>query len=271
MGGWGMRIIHAVAISHRLGLASAGGQQILMKKLHWSLLKRLYRLGGRFSVATRLQRRWLLDNRNWIDQQLLIRRPYEVGQIARCRQFIREHRLERFYDIGANFGLYSVLLSDEASLAEMHAFEPLPRNAHQLGANLYLNGLDSRVTVHNLALSDRDGQLDLFVDPHSTGVSTLMAAQLNSRQEAYRTTLKVETRRFDDLFSSSGIRALMKMDVEGAELMVLAGMKRFLSENQIVLQVETMPDTLERVAAYMSECGYREMGRLGADAYYGNI
>lgn len=242
-----------------------------MKKLHWSVLKRLYRLGGRFRVYNRLGRKWLLDNNNWIDQQLIIRRPYEVEQIARCRQLVREHRLQAFFDIGANFGLYSVLLSDEAGLSQIHAFEPLPRNVHQLGANLYLNNLDNCVTLHNMALSDRNGKLDLYVDPHSTGVSTLLPSELHRRQEAYQGSLQVESRVFDELFSFSGLRALMKMDVEGAELMVLAGMRKFLKNNQTVLQVETTPQTLDQVDAFLLQAGYRSIGKLGADSYYGNV
>lgn len=242
-----------------------------MRKLHWSLLKRLYRLGGRFGVHARLGRQWLLDNRNWIDQQLLIRRPYEVEQLARCRQLIREHRLNHFFDIGANFGLYSVLLSDEQELREMHAFEPLPRNAHQFGANLYLNGLDNRVKLHELAISNQDGQMELFVDPHSTGVSTLMTPESRSRQDAYRTSIRVETRRFDGLFDLNEVRALVKMDVEGAELLALSGMVNFLAHNQVVLQVETMPQTQDQVDAFMLAAGYRALGRLGADAYYTNV
>lgn len=242
-----------------------------MKKLHWSVLKRLYRLGGRFRVYNRLGRKWLLDNNNWIDQQLIIRRPYEVEQIARCRQLVREHRLQAFFDIGANFGLYSVLLSDEAGLSQIHAFEPLPRNVHQLGANLYLNNLDNRVTLHNMALSDRNGKLDLYVDPQSTGVSTLLPGELHRRQDAYQGALQVETRVFDELFTSSGVRALVKMDVEGAELMVLAGMRHFLKNNITVLQVETTPQTLDQVNAFMQENGYRSLGGIGADSYYGNV
>lgn len=145
-----------------------------MRKLHWSLLKRVYKLRGRFDVYERLNRRWLLDNHNWVDQQLIIRRPYEVEQIAHCKKFIQKHQLQVFLDIGANFGLYSVLLADESEMLEVHAFEPLPRNTHQLGANLYLNSLDQRVQIHAYALSDQGGQVDLYVDPHSTGVSTLL-------------------------------------------------------------------------------------------------
>jgi FkbM family methyltransferase len=194
-----------------------------------------------------------------------------VAQLARCRQLIRQHRLTHFFDIGANFGLYSLLLANEAELSVMHAFEPLPRNAHQFAANLYLNGLDERVTLHQLALSDQTGELELFVDPHSTGVSTLLAAPSRRRQEAYRTSVRVQARRFDELFALRGVRALVKMDVEGAEFMALSGMVDFLAHNQVALQVETMPQTEEQVAAFMAAAGYRAAGRLGADAYYTNL
>jgi len=38
-----------------------------------------------------------------------------------------------------------------------------------------------------------------------------------------------------------------------------------------VLQVETMPQNLGQVDVLMQKIGYRSLGRLGADAYYGNI
>lgn len=242
-----------------------------MRKLHWSILKRVYRLRERFGVFTRLNRRWLLDNRNWIDQQLLIRRPYEVEQIARCRELVERHQLQYFFDIGANFGLYSVLLSDESKLGEIHAFEPLPRNGHQLSANLYLNGLDQRVSLHPYALSDKSGQIELFVDPHSTGVSTLLPPESRARQDAYQTKVMVDVRAFDELISMSGVRALVKMDVEGAEISVLAGMVRFLAENQVVLQVETTPQSSQRVDDFMLSEGYHSLDCLGPDAYYSNF
>ena len=198
-------------------------------------------------------------------------RPYEVAQLDRCRQLIREYRLTHFFDIGANFGLYSVLLADESELSVIHAFEPLPRNAHQLAANLYLNGLDDRVTLHQLALSDQTGELELFVDPHSTGVSTILEAQSRRRQKAYRASIRVQARRFDELFVLRGVRALVKMDVEGAEFMALSGMIDFLAHNLVALQVETTPETEEQVAGFMATVGYRAAGRLGADAYYTNL
>lgn len=242
-----------------------------MKKLHWSIMKRLYRLAGRHAVYHRLNRSWLLDNRNWIDQQLIVRRPYETEQLAFCRKQIRDHQLGSFFDIGANFGLYSVMLADESTLTSMHAFEPLPRNIHQLSANLYLNGLDARVQLHNFALSNENGTLELHVDPQSTGVSTLLPDELHRGQQAYQYRIQVETKTFDELFADTQVRAFIKMDVEGAECMVLDGMRQFLDRNKAILQIETTPQTLEQVNAFMVQHGYSQIGCIGADSYYGNV
>lgn len=242
-----------------------------MRKLHWSLLKRIYKLRGRFDVYERLGRNWLLDSHNWVDQQLIIRRPYEVEQIARCRSFIQAHQLQFFFDIGANFGLYSVLLSDENGISEIHAFEPLPRNTHQLGANLYLNSLDRRVHIHPYALSDQNAPVDLYVDPESTGVSTLLPVDSRSNAGAYQEKFRIEARVFDDEWGRGGVRALVKMDVEGAELKVLAGMKNFLASNKVILQVETTQQSRDSVCNFLKQAQYALLGNVGADYYFGNL
>lgn len=242
-----------------------------MRKLHWSLLKRLYRLGPRFAVYRRLGKRWLLDNRNWVDQQVIIRRPYEVAQLARCQELVSQNRITHFFDIGANFGLYSVLLAGVPHLESILAFEPLPRNADQLAANLYLNGLDELVTVHRIALSDQDTWMDLFVDAGSTGVSTLDPGRLERDSSVYDARVRVMTRTLDGMSDLEGARVLLKIDVEGAELAVLNGMRAFLSANQVWMQIETMPGTRSEVARFMNEAGYRVFGETGADIYFSRI
>lgn len=240
----------------------------LLRKLHWSVLKRIYRLRPRFAVYRRLGSRWLLDNRNWVDQQLIIRRPYEVAQLARCRDLADRHRISHFFDIGANFGLYSVLLSGASSIEAVEAFEPLPRNVHQLSANLYLNELDDRVTIHSLALSDQDARMELFVDGHSTGVSTLNPEGMARDAAAYDSRIGVQTRALDSLTRLRDTAVLVKIDVEGAELQVLEGMQAFLAGNRVWLQIETTPDTIDKVETFMRKAGYTGAGRIGADSYY---
>ena len=62
-------------------------------------------------------------------------------------------------DVGANVGI-SLLIARHAGPANVHAFECLPGNIPKLVANLELNRLGD-VTVHELALADRDGLVQL--------------------------------------------------------------------------------------------------------------
>ena len=112
-----------------------------------SLKKRLYRLRSRPIICTRRGARLELFPRNWIDNRLLAGAPYEDRQIARCIELARDHDIDMFLDIGANIGLYSVLLALATEIGEMHAFEPVTRNGDQMEINLRLNRLDGRVRV----------------------------------------------------------------------------------------------------------------------------
>ena len=75
-----------------------------------SLRKRLYRLRPTPLIAHRLGARWLLDPSNWIDNRILAGAPFEREQLALAKQLIAEHHIRTVIDIGANIGLYSVLL-----------------------------------------------------------------------------------------------------------------------------------------------------------------
>ena len=75
-------------------------------------------------------------------------------------------------DIGANVGIYSLLMARHAGATQVHAFEMLASNISKLRANLRLNGFDGAdgVVVHDHALADRDGQVLLNAgDGDSTG------------------------------------------------------------------------------------------------------
>jgi FkbM family methyltransferase len=241
-----------------------------MRKLHWSLLKRFYSLRRRYAVYDRLGQAWLLDNTNWVDQQLIIRRPYEVKQLSKCSELVRRKGITHFIDAGANIGLYSVLLASEFKQLKVYAFEPLPRNADQLSANLLLNGLSERVAVYRCALSDQTGMTELLVDERSTGTGTIMGKAHAGKRLGSSRPIIIQTSLLDDLLDLSGQRVLMKIDVEGAELKVLAGMKRFLELNEVSMQVEVFDRQRHEVRQALEALGYHQTDEIGADLYFEN-
>ncbi|HQF30120.1 MAG TPA: FkbM family methyltransferase, partial [Hyphomicrobiales bacterium] len=72
----------------------------------------------------------------------------------------------------------------------------------------------------------------------------------------------------DDLFDWSGRRAFVKIDVEGAESMVLTGMEKFLQNNVVDMQIEVFPQNRDHVYALMERFGYGKTGQVADDHYF---
>ena len=77
---------------------------------YFSISKRLLRLRKKPIVARRMGAMWMLHPNDWIDNRMLIGRPFEREQLAFAQQCIKDNKLTHFFDCGANIGLYSVLL-----------------------------------------------------------------------------------------------------------------------------------------------------------------
>ena len=136
-------------------------------------------------------------------------------------------------DVGAHAG-YSVLRIAQAvgPNGHVHAFEPVPALRAQTLANIRLNDLDARVTLHPEAVSEREGAATLFFDPlESAGMSSLV------RQRYLRRSLEVRTVALDAWLPAHGLDtvAFVKVDVEGAESQVLGGMATTLQQQRVDL------------------------------------
>jgi FkbM family methyltransferase len=141
-----------------------------------------------------------------------------------------------FYDIGANVGFFAMLAAREVGPGgAAYAFEAVAEIAAAAERNAVLNGL-SNVTVVTAAVSDTDGSAELLLTTHPGG-ATLAGGQTPPDLRGRR---KVDTVRLDTLLAAGRIRApqLVKIDVEGAEPAVLAGMTELLAAHHPALICE---------------------------------
>lgn len=193
---------------------------------------------------------------------------YEIAELRFFLWLARRTRSTHMLDVGANIGAYTVAAARHCpGLQRLEAFEPAPAAFAELQRNLALQDESSRLVAHPIAASDSTGtaRFDIFGDMH--GANQLSGAS-GTHKEAH-TTIEVQVGLLDDVVGASGLDLLMKIDVEGAELGVLRGASRLLTENRCYLQVEVLSaGHLTDVRTILGDLGYTPALHLRDDWYF---
>ena len=152
-------------------------------------------------------------------------------------------------DIGANVGHYTKRFSELVGAhGRVIAFEPVPTTFFLLSANVQLF-TDPNVSLINAAVSNKLNVVGMSLPKFSTGLTNYYQAHLSSAADS---ALSVLTISLDSLCINQHI-ALVKIDAEGHESFVLAGMQKLIEKYHPVLIVET--DSRE-VIANLTTLGY---------------
>lgn len=177
------------------------------------------------------------------------------------------------YDVGANIGLYTRLLAGLGA-GQIIAFEPVASNITLYRRNVALGGLDERVRCLPLALSDRDEEEEFQLDDMQSTSGTLDRVTGGAASEGRRNlglapkTERVVCRTIDSLVAAGEVPPpdLMKVDVEGAEALVLAGGVHVLETHRPRLLVELHGAAIARaVAELLLDLGYTCRGAVVRD------
>lgn len=145
---------------------------------------------------------------------------------------------DTFVDVGANIGYYTVIGSKAVGgTGRVIAFEPDPVSFALLRRNVEANDCRN-VTLVEKALSNEPGILELFIDDSNKG-----AHRIFDRGDE-RESVAVEALRLDDFLDDhTGGIDLIKVDTEGAEGLILQGMRETLrrhSEVNVLLEFAPM-------------------------------
>ena len=124
------------------------------------------------------------------------------------------------FDIGANIGYFSKVVGQRTGFrGSAHLFEPIPHLAQFCFRSLA--DLEFSVAVHQYGLGDTDGTVDIFIDTKGNfGWNTLIV-----ERAAEMTPQQIIIRRFDGI-GLTVVPSVIKIDVEGADVLVLRGLLR---------------------------------------------
>lgn len=186
----------------------------------------------------------------------------EEGTLAWLRDEVRAGAV--MFDIGANVGLYSLYAARRAGGVRVFSFEPHKINFATLVENILLNRLGEAIHPMAIALSDQTGWFHLNYNSVDSGTSMSQLGHSSlpgNREFVPKLRELVHAVSLDSLVESGQVPApdLIKVDVDGNELKILAGMKRLLSSERgpRSLQVEINPGGRTEVLALMTGCGYQ--------------
>jgi FkbM family methyltransferase len=185
------------------------------------------------------------------------------------------------FDVGAMFGLYTALAGQNLPDGSVVAFEPYPENIAALERTIELNDL-SNVSVHEVALGDANGSAEFespslayqaerlahVRDQRARGAGRPSLPDEDELSESRIVRFTAETRTGDSLVETGATPrpTVVKIDVEGAEALVVEGMRETLASDACrCLVCEVHPPDDGTAAGERSEGSIEDYGGTVAD------
>lgn len=193
-----------------------------------------------------------------------LRGEFEEQETKTITDIIVNGNSKVIFDIGANFGWFAVqMASNSADEVVIHSFEPVPAAAKELADNIELNNLRKKIIVNHTCLGESIGEAEFFIPKH---LGSAFASLKPHKRHEDCSVIRVPIDTIDAYCSRQNIKEidLIKIDVEGAELLVFKGAKNILAaENKPIILMETAKSLTRafgyepsEVFAYLAEYGY---------------
>ncbi|MBI5304106.1 MAG: FkbM family methyltransferase [Chloroflexi bacterium] len=207
----------------------------------------LRKIGVRFAPTRVGTIRMWVDLRDGLGQYFFIHQKYESFETELVEKMVQTGMT--VVDVGANMGYYTVLFASRiGDTGTVIAIEPDPTNMQLLQRNLRWNHLDN-VTCEQAAAMGYEGTTTLYLSNINNGDHRVYNAKDDDcfNQGMVRTAIEVRTIIVDEyLKKESKSPDIVKMDIQGAEMLALSGLRHTLENPNVILLCEFWPYALRQ-------------------------
>jgi FkbM family methyltransferase len=187
-----------------------------------------------------------------IASHLMLEGYWEMWVTAAMMQCVRRGSVVA--DVGANLGYFTLLLADlTGAEGRVLSFEPNPNLASRLRRSISVNGYSGFTDFHEVALGEADGEVAMEIDDQMPGGGRAIHGEVKPKRPRRNAVITAEqyyggaapdlsanadaeprvvpVKRFDEIDHALEVE-FMKIDVEGFEPHVWAGMTKLLERNR---------------------------------------
>ena len=224
-----------------------------------------YRVGLRLVKGKKYRDDYFINNRITLGDFLLFERPIKVNGIKAVprkhtadfnmlfhdKEYEVESRIdlkegETFVDVGANVGHYTLKAATQHTDIKVISIEAHPKNYEALCRNISCNRFSNIIPI-NMAASDKRGKVTLY--EHITDDNRLLTDDFSIHTDHNKkSSIEIESDTIDNILKKVRIERpdVLKMDIEGAEVLALKGATETLDKLRKII-VEIHEDNMQSV------------------------
>lgn len=220
------------------------------RRIFTSILKKYVSLTNNYKVKIKYNNvLFNLDLREQIDRRLYLHGTYEENLIKTANKIIKENKFDYFLDIGACWGIYSLMIASNNKKVKIYAFDPIRSNIDRLNESVKENNF-SNINSHRLAIGKQKGKIKLGVsDVHSS------VYRINNKNSKKIEISPINS--LDNIFKFKDKKIFIKIDVEDYEIPVLEGARKLLQNNKCLVQIEYLEEQKKVINNYFLKFGYK--------------
>ena len=201
-----------------------------------------------------------------MDKEILLFNKYENFQINFLLKNLNNLKFDYFIDVGANSGLYSLIVAKNFQYINVKSFEPINESIKKFKKNIKLNEYIKNIEIYNFGLSNINSKLLMKALKKKNYIQKGGYGVVNKSDDL--SNLHTEYAEFklgDDVLNLFNKNITIKIDTEGHEKKVLEGLKNTLINNKIFLQIEIFDKNYSSINKLIESYNLKKIKYISSD------